>query len=305
MKGEYIMNYCLFHKNCMDGFASAWVVWKKYQNDCNFIPVNYGEEPPLMNPVGNVIIVDFSYKREILQILKNRLATSNKNLLVIDHHATAEKEIGDLSYCLFDNNHSGCVLTWKTLFPEDNVPRLLEYIEDRDLWKFNLRDSKVINEGIQMCPKDEAHLIENFIFFDAIVNGGDYEIRQLHDEGNSIINYKNKLISEMVKNVQKIEQMKLGEYDKLNVGFINCGVGSLISDVGNICLTDLDVVIVYSINLGGNNVNCSLRGNSKVDCGLIAKTWNGGGHKNAAGFKCSIDEFINNIFIRFPFHEKS
>lgn len=48
----------LYHANCWDGFCAAWIA-RKALGECNFVPVQYGQDPP---EVGNreVYILDFS-----------------------------------------------------------------------------------------------------------------------------------------------------------------------------------------------------------------------------------------------------
>jgi oligoribonuclease NrnB/cAMP/cGMP phosphodiesterase (DHH superfamily) len=57
---------CIYH-NDDDGFGAAWVI-KRFYGAGEFVPAQYGQEPPDVRG-KNVIIVDFSYKRPVMERL--------------------------------------------------------------------------------------------------------------------------------------------------------------------------------------------------------------------------------------------
>ena len=60
-----------------------------------------------------------------------------KDVIVIDHHKTAMQSLEGLSDAItkrFDMQECGATLAWKTFFPKEPVPVLLQYVRDRDLW---------------------------------------------------------------------------------------------------------------------------------------------------------------------------
>lgn len=59
---------CIYHGNCADGFTAAWAVWKALGAQVEFIPGVYGEAPPDVTG-ADVIMVDFSYKRPVLEAM--------------------------------------------------------------------------------------------------------------------------------------------------------------------------------------------------------------------------------------------
>ena len=64
---------------------------------------------------------------------------------VIDHHITAQEALKGLDYCVFDMEQSGATLTWQYFFPKKPIPSMLSYIEDRDLWRWKLPDSRAVS----------------------------------------------------------------------------------------------------------------------------------------------------------------
>lgn len=133
---------CIYHGNCADGFGAAWAV-RKALGDIDFHAGIYGEAPPDVTG-REVIMVDFSYKRPVLE----QMAKAAASILVLDHHLTAMTDLKDFqmpSHCLpcrgikpwrpssginalFDMNRSGAGLTWDYFFPDKQRPDLLNHI---------------------------------------------------------------------------------------------------------------------------------------------------------------------------------
>jgi hypothetical protein len=132
----------IYHHNCIDGFTAAWCAWKVYGDSATYIPAQYNEPAPDVTG-DDVLIVDFSYARSTLLAMRE----SAKSLRVLDHHKTAEEDLRGLDFCLFDMNRSGAGIAWDELKTGERPP-LVAYVEDRDLWRFALPDSKIINAFI-------------------------------------------------------------------------------------------------------------------------------------------------------------
>jgi len=77
---------CIYHGNCADGFTAAWAVWRALGDAVEFVPGIYGAAPPDVAG-ADVIMVDFSYKRPVLDALADRA----RSVLALDHHKTAEE----------------------------------------------------------------------------------------------------------------------------------------------------------------------------------------------------------------------
>ena len=68
-----------------------------------------GSPPPDGLQGQRVVIVDFSYGRETLEMM----AGETDRILILDHHITAEKALAGLPYAYFDMKKSGAVLAWE------------------------------------------------------------------------------------------------------------------------------------------------------------------------------------------------
>tara|TARA_A200000159_G_C7338331_1_gene346022 strand:- start:9098 stop:9937 length:840 start_codon:yes stop_codon:yes gene_type:complete len=258
----------LYHANCPDGFGAAWAFWKKYGDSARYIPVSHGKEPPDVTGY-KVYMVDFCYKREVLLNLNK----SAKSITVIDHHKSSMEECGDIHFCNFDMNHSGAYLAWKYLFGEDNVPLLIRYVQDRDLWKWELDSSEEILSAVDSFDR-------NFFSWDSINEGldkiGSEGWRSYLFMGQAILRYKNNLIHSMLRNCHTINIMGK-EIPSINIPFFQSEMASKLSEGS-------DYAAAYYFD--GTGYKFSLRSKeSGADVSVVASVFGGGGHKNASGFR--------------------
>lgn len=127
----------IYHADCFDGVAAAWVLLKEYP-DIRLIAADYRDPVPVDLDGAEVYIVDFSYSRE--QLLE--MTTYCKSVVLIDHHPRAiefRDWIGDLSVvdCTYykdygydlsrlilfvDQYRSGAQLTWDYFHPAMSNP---------------------------------------------------------------------------------------------------------------------------------------------------------------------------------------
>jgi len=164
---------CIHHSPCADGFGSAWVVnrfCKEHLIPVEFHPGVYQNPPPDVTD-RHVLLVDFSYKMDVLA----EMHYQSRSLLVLDHHKTAKDDLSTLllapplaemvevwadehrhysAHALFDMNRSGAGITWDYFYPGKTRPRLIDHIEDRDLWKFALPGTREINANVFSYPYD-------------------------------------------------------------------------------------------------------------------------------------------------------
>ena len=270
------MKTVLYHANCHDGFCCAYYI-NKYgeerlgETDFAFIPVSYGS-PNIPDVNGEeVLIVDFSYPRDILLKMKEQA----KSLLVIDHHKTAQKELEDLDFCIFNMNKCGAQLVYDYLFrlldtEEEPIayPTLIQYIADRDLWKWEQPFSKEVNEYIRSFPFD-------FKVWHMHLDGMPQDKMVLH--GQSILRAANQQIDRAMSNGMKCQ------FEDYVVTVVNSPLYQ--SEIGHILCDENPFGVVWYASEHG--FMYSLRSTGDFDVSEIAKRFNGGGHKNAAGFTSS------------------
>ena len=188
----------LYHANCPDGFGAAWSFYNKYGSNANYIPVKHGDPPPTIDG-QNVFIVDFSYTRDIMVEMHRRAAS----LVVLDHHKSAEKECNDLEFCHFDMNHSGAYLAWQYLFgQESEVPLLVRYVEDRDLWSWSLPRTEEVLSVVDSFDRT----FDNWNALSSRLDSFHSESwKEVVSIGVGILDYKNSLISQLMQNAHSID----------------------------------------------------------------------------------------------------
>ena len=84
------MTLCIYHGNCADGFGSAWAVREALGDDVEFHPGVYQDDPPDVTD-QDVILVDFSYKRDVLFEMEK----TAYSILILDHHKSAAEELSN------------------------------------------------------------------------------------------------------------------------------------------------------------------------------------------------------------------
>lgn len=39
----------IYHGHCLDGFCAAWMAWRRYGDDAEYVPAHYGQQAPDVN----------------------------------------------------------------------------------------------------------------------------------------------------------------------------------------------------------------------------------------------------------------
>ena len=294
----------IYHASCYDGFCAAWLLHLVYP-DADFVPMQYGGEYPVDfydKILGrNVFIVDFSFGRLVMdELIKNA-----QSLVCLDHHKTAEEALAGLPGCEFDMYRSGAQMvwdyladnlgeTWKLLLGElfdvdtmhetsdgsDYRHWLVEYTADRDLWKWELYESRNVNAAIRLVEFD-------FEKWDTMA-AGTANSHSLVVVGQTVSTYLARRAEGAVKNAKMVNVFpwhKVGkQISVLSVPCVNVTDPNVISDVGHLLAKEYDGIgMTYFFD--GTQFVFSLRSIGDIDVGKIAHSFGGGGHKNAAGFK--------------------
>jgi oligoribonuclease NrnB/cAMP/cGMP phosphodiesterase (DHH superfamily) len=261
----------LYHGNCFDGFGAALAAWLRFGDDAQYIACNYGDAPVVVPEGADVWMVDFSYPREIIE----QMAARCRSLTIIDHHKTAEAELSALPYATFDINHSGATLAYEHFFPDDTMPRLFRYLEDRDLWRFSLPHSREVNGFIKSHPYE-------FPVWRDLITTIENDFYQCAEAGRVVLMYQQRIV-EMV--CAQARWQRIGDY---NVPV--CNSTSMWSEVGEHLkklYPNALFVASYFDRADGQRIY-SLRSGDDFDCSEVAKQFGGGGHHSAAGFNVRV-----------------
>lgn len=264
----------LYHKNCNDGLAAAvaarqWLWDSRRMSGAKFTTMQYGDEAPDVSGF-DVVIVDFSFPREVMLKL-HRQANS---LVCIDHHQTAQAELEGLDFCIFDMNKSGAVLAWEYFHPGKPLPKLMAYVQDRDLWRFELPFSEEISAALRGY-KPFLEVWAQFL--------DDAAIAKLVGEGAPVVAYQKRALEMALSN--EPAWVEIGGH---RVPCVNAT--HLISELGNRLLqkySDAPFAALY-FDTADKRVFSLRSEDNRVDVSVVAQWFGGGGHRNAAGF--SVDK---------------
>lgn len=260
---------CIYHGNCADGFGAAWTV-RAALGEIEFHAGKYQAPPPDVTG-KDVVLVDFSYKRDVLL----EMAASAKSILILDHHKSAAEDLVDLPsnvQCTFDMQRSGAMLAWDHYFPDILPPILLLHIEDRDLWRFALQNTREIQANLFSYPYD-------FAVWDRLMSA---DPEDLVMEGRAIERKHFKDVNELLGVV--VREMVIGGHrvPVANVPY------TMTSDAGYQLSQGKPFAACYWDTPAGRVF--SLRSTEEgMDVSAIAVQYGGGGHRHASGFTVSYE----------------
>lgn len=307
---------CIYHGNCADGFTAAYAVWKRFGEAFDYHAGVYQNDPPGVS-ARDVVLVDFSYKREMLR----DIARKARSVLVLDHHKTAaddlfedtrtgdgpavmrmdnwtgpldwERHLANVSldesqgapfanvYAYFDMNRSGAGIAWDFFHGADTRPKLVCYAEDRDLWRFALPFSREVNAYIFAHEYD-------FATWDALAALIDDDTDGVVRMGAAIEKKHHKDVRELANALKR--RMTIGGHEVWAASLPY----TLTSDAGHLLCEPYDDGLNGSVippfaacywDTPEGRVFSLRSRDGGADVSEIAKQYGGGGHRNAAGFR--------------------
>lgn len=301
----------IVHGSCRDGFCAAWVARRKLP-EAEIVHAYYGKEPPDVRG-RDVVLIDFSYPRATLLAMRRDC----ESLLILDHHKSAAADLvedhtrdaitsiagwtnlswgrhcetvaldhlenaEDQIYALFDMERSGAGLAWDFFFPGEPRPWLVDYVEDRDLWRHKLPDSIEVNAYIGVMPFDFAH-------WDAVA--AEFQALDIAIRGALVVRKVAQYVAEASKNLR---WCAVAGYRVPVVNAPQVDISELLDHVlaGGFSGRFADGTEVHSMPFAvgwwqrfDGKFQFSLRSRGDFDVSALAKQFGGGGHKNAAGFQ--------------------
>jgi len=264
------MKSIFYHSADHDGHCSGAIV-KDYCEKNNFgynlSPINYGDPIPDFTGM-DVIMCDFSLPRKQME---TALQQAN-SFIWIDHHISAIKEMDGLKIDgIRDTTFAACELTWMFFYPDFKIPKGVTYFGAYDSWRHN-GDMDILGyewfyRGIETDPQvfnwDDEVFSDSFSKIENAIKIGKYLYQkdlkdwsyQMKNAIERDINGKRVICLNTQSRGSMIFGDKLKEYDY--------------------------AVVCYLTDKGWKSSLYSRPGG--LDVSVVAKSFGGGGHANAAG----------------------
>jgi len=289
------MDQIIYHNACPDGWTAAYIAKMRYP-EATLVPRDHGTEIDVESYRGlDIICVDCNLRGK-----NDEVAAVAKSYHVYDHHKS-ETEIIGKPYVTFDIDRSGAGIAWDYLFGKDSDgewtrdreereggvdsgeprPWWVNYVEDRDLWRFKLPNSRAVNQYIMTFP----YTIEDWTKMTKV------PMLYAAQAGESIQLQIDKYVREAVRQAQHGHlnmNNKTYSVAVVNVPYLNT------SEVGEALAYGSDIGLGWFERSDGL-IQFSLRSRGDVDVSEIAKQFKGGGHTHAAGFQLSVIQGRNLI----------
>ena len=302
----------VYHGGCADGTAAGWVFWQHAKNIKSFkMPefwgAKYGDDPiPLEKVRGKtVVVVDFSYDRGYTEKINGEA----KQLVVLDHHKSHQKELEGLSYAIFDMSRAGCQIAWDYIYPPQTSgkarPNFINYIADRDLWTWKLPSSRAVNKALYLKNYTSS--------FEEIDKLRTVKFDELAREGRIFVTYEDLILEKLSRfwttryffsrpegpvaphSGAKTPGPPVYKVMVVEAVFLQSELGSKLSE-GH---PDHDFAVMYRFDVPSQTwyFSCRAREKSTLDLGAILKCHGGGGHPKAAGFEIQSSEWPRGVFL--------
>ena len=291
-----------YHSHCKDGICSAAIMSRYFKSkgieDVKFIPSSYAHTVPDPKDFSGaeVFIVDCSFNAVTLSgIAENAIFVT-----LIDHHKAAMEQLFNTELpenvkIIFDTTRSGAALTlmYTQLLGGENLGSkdMVQYIEDYDLWKFNLEDTHAVSAYLDTVPKELEYWVPLLGTFDT-----DYP--EIVVKGTAILDYQQLLIDTAIAPWLRYPcfvTMQNEDKKEFTVPIINSTV--LASRMGNelAVRSGTGLALIYGVTSDGmyrwySIRSSSVNGEPPVDVAAIARHYGGNGHPSAAGFRLHIDD---------------
>jgi hypothetical protein len=279
-----VKRVCVYHAGCPDGFGAAWAAWRAWGEEARYVP--RGHDDPLRAEDYEDAFVLFA---DIAPppAAARRLAEHAGRLVVLDHHVSARdrfaadpgllRDLGADGHLVhFDLEHSGAVLAWEHLHPGSEVPDLLRYVEDQDLWRWKLPLSREVNAAIAAAPR-------TFPEWEELAGAG---VEALAAEGAPVVRAAQR---EVERALQGAHPVALGalRVEGVNAREQRAQIGH---ELASRAAFGAPCGVVY--RLAGRRVDVSLYSVGAFDVAALAGAFGGGGHRNAAGFSVPLEEWL-------------
>ncbi|KDP45801.1 hypothetical protein JCGZ_17408 [Jatropha curcas] len=306
----------LYHYPCPDGAFAALAAHLYFSNtrlpvlffpNTVYNPITLDHLP--LHQISDLYLLDFIGPSGFVHQVSSKV----NRVIVLDHHKTAVELLGISDQkknvnAVIDMERSGATIAFdyfkekllqtpnqNHIVTEFNRFRpLFDYIEDADLWRWRLQNSKAFSSGLKDLNLEFNVLLNPSLFHQLL----SLELESVITQGLISLSVKQKLID---YTLDRSYEIALGGGAFGNCLAVNAdAVSELRSELGHQLAAkshDLKLraigAVVYRIPELQNDqlLKISLRSLGNEDTTNISKEFGGGGHQNASSFMLSSAEF--------------
>lgn len=282
---------------------SAAILRDVFKEDIVFIPLKHGLSISEFldkyenTDISKIWFLDISPKKEDLIYLRNLRQEKQgyTEVIIVDHHKTVINDISkfigkpldentsyyityDFLTFIYDPNESGASLTYKTLFKTDRLPLIVDIVKDKDIWLWRYQNTDEVNDFLSMYV-DKPEIVLEFLHQD---------INDIVSKGKILSQYKSIMVSRLKEawyNSPLFIYINGKKIPAINTPLYQSELGSeIVKEYGVACL----------FYITGDFVKLSFR-SSDNSARVLAESFGGGGHDNAAGAIMDKQTFFENL----------
>lgn len=282
-------NVCvIYHKGCIDGTMAAGLVLRAFPQALTF-PLRHAYTEAEFAPIRAAVTADTHVYIVDCVLGLSELLALGCAITVIDHHAEACEHVAPLiaehpqATLVADPSHSGASLAWRTLFPAEPVPGIIEHVEDGDLWLGKYADTGYVSHYLSIFRDDPASML-------AVL---EVSMEVILEKGGAIARFVEKEIEGFVQAPPCTLRINGHEVPAYNITTHESLCGNLLAKRHE------RAVVLFAIR--GGEVKCSVRSlpHHTPNALAIASALGGGGHPCASGATVPLGRFWE-IFSEAP-----
>ncbi|KAI7731485.1 hypothetical protein M8C21_016933 [Ambrosia artemisiifolia] len=307
----------VYHYPCPDGAFAALAAHLFFSHsslpalffpNTVYSPIKVEDLP--VDQIGDAYLLDFVGPPGFVQQLSHKV----DRVIILDHHKTAVKMLEDGEFGnenvtkVIDMGRSGATIAYdyfkekiSALANGNNTSgldkfeqsrRLFEYIEDADLWRWRLHNSKAFSSGLKDLNLEFSVTLNPLIFQQLL----SLDVEHVINQGVNSLSQKQTLINEVLDQSYKIV-LDDGSYclavDADSVSDLRSELGHQLAEKSrNHNLRGIGAVVYRVPELNDDQMlKISLRSIDNEDTTSISQKHGGGGHRNASSFMLSCQEF--------------
>ncbi|KAL0853389.1 hypothetical protein Bca101_058541 [Brassica carinata] len=309
----------LYHYPCHDGvfaalaahlYFSANSIPSLFFPNTVYSPLTTSQLP--LQDISHLYLLDFTGPPGFVQQVSPKV----DSVVILDHHKTAIESLGDVaSTCknvtkVLDITRSGATIAFdyftqklkeetrgncREMDDFKRMRRIFEYIEDADIWKWKLPESKAFNSGIidlgiEYNFNENSSLFQQLLSLDheSVINRGKESLSRKHKRIHEALEQSYEIVLGGDEEFGRCLAVNGDEFAELRSELGN----QLAEKSKNLKLRGVGAVVYRVPELEDETkLKISLRSVEEEDTTVVSQRFGGGGHKNASSFLLSSMEF--------------